>query len=107
MCVLGGGPQRFLFREISRHSEAARLIRSAVRATPVEDLQTRRTLAGDQPHLKGRRNLGDKPTIHHHDPGGRMGVFVVGEAAAAAAQFRSSRAVGRPAGRPAVCWEIN
>lgn len=64
----------------------------------MEDLQTRRTLAGDQPHLKGRRNLGDKPTIHHHDPGGRMGVFVVGEAAAAA-QLRSSRAVGRPAGR--------
>lgn len=101
MCVCWGGgrregfqPQRFLFREISHVT--ARLIRSAVRATPVEDLQTRRTLAGDQPHLKGRRNLGDKPTIHHHDPGGRMGVFVVGEAAAA--QLRSSRAVGRPAG---------
>lgn len=58
--------------------------------------QTRRTLAGDQPHLKGRRNLGGKPTIHHHhDPGGRMGVFVVGEAAA---QLRSSRASSRLVG---------
>lgn len=101
MCVLGGRcegfqPQRFLFREISRHSKAAWLIRRAIRVTPVEDLQTRRTLAGDQPHLKGKRNLGDKTTIHDHDPGGRIGVFVVGESAAA--QFRSSRAVGRLAG---------
>lgn len=72
------------------HSEAEALLR----VTPVEDLQTRRTLSGDQLLLKGRCNLGDKPTIQHHDPGGRIGVkCVVGKSAAA--WCLSSMAVGR------------
>lgn len=82
MCVCwgGGGVRDFSLSDSSSGKSHMSLRGCAVGATPVEDLQTRRTLAGDQPHLKGRRNLGDKPTIHHHDPGGRMGVFVVGEA---------------------------
>lgn len=80
------------------HSKAALAISSAVRVTPAEDLQTRGTLAGDQPHLKGGWNLG----VQAHDPAPRPW-----------REDRSSRqrhgvgpacrSAGRPVSQSAVC----